>query len=575
MSTNKRSFCILKRLLYNSFSSPLFSSKVLYLPLIQKCIVTRCFSSNILKDFATVDPFALSSSNPHTVQNLVNGNWQSTRKTYKIMDPLNGEYFINSPHTQGEELEPFIQSLLAVPKSGLHNPLKNPERYIMYGKVMQKAAELLHKNEVFEFFVKCIQRTMPKSYVQAAGELNVVRSFCENFSGDSVRFLVRGFSVPGDQAGQITNGMRWPYGRVCIISPFNFPLEIPVMQFLGALFVGNKPIVKTEYTQSMPVEQFIRFLHYCGMPKNDLDFINARGPEISEIIEKSDIKLLQFTGSSETASFLSNKTCGKVRIEDAGFDWKILCYDAYSFKPHEIDYVAYQCDQDAYAISGQKCSAQSILIMHENWEKTGILHKLQALASRRSLENMTLSPILSHSNAEIQDHVDKLAGMDGAKILFGGKALKNHTIPEKYGAYEPTAVYVPLQTIMKSDKTYKVCTQELFGPVQVVTSYSDNEENIVINLLEKMSHHLTAGVVSKDAAHMMKLLGKTINGVTYAGMRARTTGAPQNHWFGPAGDPRGAAIGTVEAILHTWTCHREIIHDFGPIPDNWKTPQAS
>jgi 1-pyrroline-5-carboxylate dehydrogenase len=45
-------------------------------------------------------------------------------------------------------------------------------------------------------------------------------------------------------------------------------------------------------------------------------------------------------------------------------------------------------------------------------------------------------------------------------------------------------------------------------------------------------------------------------------------GAPQNHWFGPAGDPRGAGIGTPEAIKMVWSCHREIVVD-ELIPDNW------
>ncbi len=40
------------------------------------------------------------------------------------------------------------------------------------------------------------------------------------------------------------------------------------------------------------------------------------------------------------------------------------------------------------------------------------------------------------------------------------------------------------------------------------------------------------------------MLASTVNGVTYTGTRARTTGAPQNHWFGPCGDPRGTGIGT-------------------------------
>lgn len=57
--------------------------------------------------------------------------------------------------------------------------------------------------------------------------------------------------------------------------------------------------------------------------------------------------------------------------------------------------------------------------------------------------------------------------------------------------------------------------------------------------------------------------------------QARTTGAPQNHWFGPAGDPRGAGIGTPEAIKLVWSCHREIITDEGPIPSGWSTPKAT
>ncbi len=51
-------------------------------------------------------------------------------------------------------------------------------------------------------------------------------------------------------------------------------------------------------------------------------------------------------------------------------------------------------------------------------------------------------------------------------------------------------------------------------------------------------------------------------------VRVCVTGAPQNHWFGPAGDPSGAGIGTPEAIRLVWSCHREIIQDYGPVPAN-------
>ena len=71
-------------------------------------------------------------------------------------------------------------------------------------------------------------------------------------------------------------------------------------------------------------------------------------------------------------------------------------------------------------------------------------------------------------------------------------------------------------------------------------------------------------------AMLLQVLANTVNGTTYAGIRARTTGAPQNHWFGPAGDPRSAGIGTPEAIRLVWSCHREIINDVGPIPSSFK-----
>jgi 1-pyrroline-5-carboxylate dehydrogenase len=101
---------------------------------------------------------------------------------------------------------------------------------------------------------------------------------------------------------------------------------------------------------------------------------------------------------------------------------------------------------------------------------------------------------------------------------------------------------------------------------QPPTAPPDSELHQVLDALEAMSHHLTAAVVSNDIPFLQTVLANTVNGTTYAGIRARTTGAPQNHWFGPAGDPRGAGIGTPEAIKLVWSCHREIIQDVGPAP---------
>ena len=213
-----------------------------------------------LPAFATVDPFnGMTADNPGAVQNLVAGEWCDAPVCRDdIPDPMNGELFLNVPDTTDHDA--FIAGLASCPKSGLHNPHKHPDRYVMLGRVCAKAAALMATAEVADYFTKLLQRVMPKSWAQCAGEYHVTRVFIENFAGDGVRFLGRGFSNPGDHQGQESRGYRWPYGPVAVIAPFNFPLEIPALQVMGALFMGNRPLVKVDSKVSVVFEQFVRLL---------------------------------------------------------------------------------------------------------------------------------------------------------------------------------------------------------------------------------------------------------------------------------------------------------------------------
>ncbi|MEM7281644.1 MAG: aldehyde dehydrogenase family protein, partial [Pseudomonadota bacterium] len=506
---------------------------------------------------------------PGLVRNLIAGAWKGG-KDYRddIVDPMNGEGFLRVPNTTDHE--PFIRGLRSCPKSGLHNPKKNPDRYVYLGQVCAKAAARLAQPHVEDYFCKLMQRVMPKSWNQCLGEVVVTRVFLENFAGDGVRFLARGFTNPGDHQGQESHGYRWPYGPVAVIAPFNFPLEIPALQVMGALFMGNRPLVKVDSKVSVVFEQFIRLLIESGLDATDLDLIHCPGTEMGKLIQSAqeDVRLVQFTGSSNVAEIIAKQMNGKVRLEDAGFDWKVLGPD---YDASWLHFVAWQSDQDAYNATGQKCSAQSILFAHENWS-SHLFPILEELANRRSLDDLTLGPVLTWTNQQIKDHIDAITALPGTSVLFGGKPLKDHTIPDCYGAYEATAVLVPLEMFVEN---FDLITRELFGPFQVVVEYADSELNQVLELLERMSHHLTAAVVSNDVEFRNAVLAATVNGTTYCGMKARTTGAPQNHWFGPSGDPRGAGIGTPEAIRITWSAHREIILDEGPLADGWVIPPVS
>ena len=109
----------------------------------------------------------------------------------------------------------------------------------------------------------------------------------------------------------------------------------------------------------------------------------------------------------------------QVFLEDAGFDWKILGPDA-----GDLDYVAWQCDQDAYACSGQKCSAQSLLFAHENYIQAGLITHSSPLAITRS-SPLAMSCFSMNSTSAL-----RIAGADlrelGCLKARGSKSARHH-----------------------------------------------------------------------------------------------------------------------------------------------------
>lgn len=359
-----------------------------------------------------------------------------------------------------------------------------------------------------------------------------------------------------------------PYGGCALITPFNFPLEICALQAMSGIFMGNQMTVKVDEKVQICFEQFLRMMHHVGLSKTDIDMIYCKGPVMNKICVDGEAKMTLFTGSQAIADKLAVDLKGKVKLEDAGFDWKVLGPD-----PSEVAFVVWQSDHDAYAFSGQKCSAQSMVFVHENWDKAGFVEKIADLAAKRNLQDLTVGPILTWTTERILDHVRACLEIPGATLAFGGKPLPGHQIPECYGAVEPTAVRIPIESLA-DPVAFKIATTELFGPFQVIVDWKDGQLPLVLNALNTMKNHLTAGIVSNDIQFLHEVLGNTISGTTYAGIRARTTGAPQQHWFGPSGDPRAGGIHTKEAIQLCWSGHREVVYDHGPVASDWVGKQS-
>jgi 1-pyrroline-5-carboxylate dehydrogenase len=145
-------------------------------------IINKNFSLK-LSDFSEFDV----EGKQYKLSNFINGEWRKTAKYEEFPDPLRGGKFMDVPLTEKPEMTDIIQSMRSCPRSGLHNPFKNIDRYLLYGQICRKVAEALHNPEIFNHFVKLIGRVMPKSEHESFKEMKVSRAFFENFSGDNVK----------------------------------------------------------------------------------------------------------------------------------------------------------------------------------------------------------------------------------------------------------------------------------------------------------------------------------------------------------------------------------------------------
>nr|AFK43124.1 unknown [Lotus japonicus] len=136
---------------------------------------------------------------------------------------------------------------------------------------------------------------------------------------------------------------------------------------------------------------------------------------------------------------------------------------------------------------------------------------------------------------------------------------------------------------LNGDSFIKVAEVDEAGIQPFVESLSSCPKHGLHNPFKAPERYLMLGDVTTKAAHMLSLpkvsdfftrLIQRVSPKSYQQAQGEVY-VTQNHWFGPAGDPRGAGIGTPEAIKLVWSCHREIIYDIGPVPEHWEIPPST
>ena len=100
-----------------------------------------------LSKIFTINPSSIGRNNIGQLANLVDGVWKSSGSKSSVIDPMNGNEMIQYP--TNPNLKDYITSMKKVPIYGLHNPLLNQHRYLMYGEITQKTAQAMDTPESY------------------------------------------------------------------------------------------------------------------------------------------------------------------------------------------------------------------------------------------------------------------------------------------------------------------------------------------------------------------------------------------------------------------------------------------
>ncbi|MDP3646181.1 MAG: aldehyde dehydrogenase family protein [bacterium] len=299
-----------------------------------------------------------------------------------------------------------------------------------------------------------------------------------------------------------------PYGVVAAIAPWNYPTSQFLIAVGQPLLAGNTVVFK--HSEECPLtSQFLaRLMDEAGFPEGVFTCIYGDGA-VGEMLTDQDIDLIVFTGSSRAGEKIYKKAGEKfipVVLEMGGSSPGIV------FDDIDLDTTCLSIFSERFNNSGQICCALKRLIVHESILKqvvqklTKIIEKqivgdpldpkttIGSLAAKRQLETL---------EAQVED-----ARQKSATILVGGKT----PVGLNGAYYEPTL-------ITNTTPDMKIITEEVFGPVLPVITFTTEEE--ALKIAHETPYGLSAFVYSKDleradrVAHALLAGQVSINGCSY------------------------------------------------------------
>lgn len=445
--------------------------------------------------------------------NYIGGQWQEPSARYAdVINPANGVKLAEVPLSTAEDAEKAAAAAKKAQKQWALVPAPKRADYLFeIGRMMKEKKEHL---------AQVLTKEMGKVIEEARGEVQEGIDMAFYMAGEGRRLV--GETVPSELQNKFAMSVRAPIGVVGLITPWNFPVAIATWKSFPALVAGNTFIWKPATETPLLAHEMSLIFDEAGLPAGVANIVYGAGSEVgTALIEHPDIRVISFTGSTETGRHvaeLSGRHLKKVSLEMGGKNAVIVMDDA------DLELAADGILWSAFGTAGQRCTACSRVIVHEAVKvqlEIRLMNKMEKLKIGDGLdETVAVGPVINKKAVEKIQRYIEIGKEEGAELLAGGNVLAEGDFAN--GHYiEPT-----LFTNVKSDS--RLAQEEIFGPVVSLISVSSLEEAIEVN--NSVAYGLSSSIFSQDINKVFQAQRDLDTGIVY--INAGTTGAEIHLPFG-------------------------------------------
>ncbi|MYL28692.1 aldehyde dehydrogenase family protein [Halobacillus halophilus] len=478
------------------------------------------------------------------LKNFINGEWKepSTEKSTKVYNPANSETLAEVPLSNARDVKAAAAAAVSAQKKWALVPA--PQR----AEVLYKTGLIMKEKK--EHLARLLTMENGKVIEEARGEVQEGIDMAFYMAGEGRRLF--GQTTPSELKDKFAMSVRAPVGVVGIITPWNFPIAIATWKSFPAIVAGNAVIWKPATETPLMAFELAGILHEAGLPEGVLNVVFGSGSTVGEaMIEEDVIRVISFTGSNEVGRNIAGK-CGsrlkKVSLEMGGKNGVIVMDDA------DLSLAAEGILWSAFGTSGQRCTACSRVMVHENVKKE-LEDRLVQAAAKLTIgngldESIKVGPIINRGGLEkIQNYVD-IGESEGAKLLTGGSVMDKGAL--KNGCYFAPTIFTDVTPGMR------IAREEIFGPVVSLISVKNFEEAVDIN--NQVEFGLSSSIFTKDVNKVFAAQRDLDTGIVY--INAGTTGAEIHLPFGGTKGTGNGHRDSGVAALDVFTEWKAVYVDF-------------